>query len=57
MIKPCGCGSDTNGNKLAANFQDKLLGQGQRYFTEKQDGRPAKCTVCGKEYKETPKKK
>jgi hypothetical protein len=50
MILKCDCKSDKYGNVQAAKFQNKHYGKNNRVFTQKQDGTPGKCTVCGKQY-------
>lgn len=40
IIKQCVCKSD---------FQDQRYGKGKRVFNVRPEGRPPRCTVCGRE--------
>lgn len=39
IVKQCSC---------SHSFQDKTYGKGNRLHNQSEDGKKAKCTVCGK---------
>lgn len=48
MIKaPHNCTEDSRGSTQGADWQDKKLGKGIRWWTTNRENNKSKCTVCG----------